>query len=168
MPYKDDLCQVYWNRTREDNWLTKDNLFLFKHVFWHSSIPVNLSNLFSVKAVRLKCRISWWRGSGLVSFSSSSSPSSCSIAFCNTQRGGGGWLTWKKRETLPDDNEIREETHGQVIYHSVFKWITLSVKPVAFVPFKEHVWGSVPVMQNKNKNSLRTHFTYIWNIYFGD
>lgn len=43
------------------------------------------SNLFSVRAVRLKWRISWWRGSGFVSFSSSSSPSSCSIAFWDVQ-----------------------------------------------------------------------------------
>lgn len=42
-------------------------------------------NLFSVRAVRLKCRMSWWRGSGLVSLSSSSSPSSCSIAFWDSQ-----------------------------------------------------------------------------------
>lgn len=41
------------------------------------------SNLFSVRAVRLKCRMSWCSGSGLLSFSSSSSPSSCSIAFWN-------------------------------------------------------------------------------------
>lgn len=49
---------------------------------------VSPSNLFSVRAVRLKCRMSWCSGSGLLSFSSSSSPSSCSIAFWND--------TWKE------------------------------------------------------------------------
>lgn len=38
------------------------------------------SHVFSVKAVRLKWRISWWRGSGFLSVSSSSSSSS-SMAF---------------------------------------------------------------------------------------
>lgn len=47
---------------------------------------VSSSNLFSVRAVRLKCKISWCSGSGLLSLSSSSSPSSCSIAFCNDTR----------------------------------------------------------------------------------
>ena len=38
-------------------------------------------HVFSVSAVRLKCKISWWRGSGLDSVSSSSVSSSSSIAF---------------------------------------------------------------------------------------
>ncbi len=47
----------------------------------HSLIKgVERSHLFSVRAVRLKWRMSWWRGSGFVSFSSSSSSFS-SIAF---------------------------------------------------------------------------------------
>lgn len=63
-----------------------------------------LSNLFSVRAVRLKCRISWWRGSGFVSFSSSSSPSSCSIAFWDVQ-GDKSWVM--PQEKVPDERDIR-------------------------------------------------------------
>lgn len=46
------------------------------------------SHLFSVRAVRLKCRTSWCRGSGFFS-STSSSSSSCSPAFWRKEWGFG-------------------------------------------------------------------------------
>lgn len=73
----------FW--TKSGNYFTRNKIWsMTEQHFWHLEWTYQWEhtiNLFSVRAVRLKCRMSWWRGSGFVSFSSSSSPSSCSIAF---------------------------------------------------------------------------------------
>lgn len=54
---------------------------------------VKWSHLFSVRAVRLKWRMSWWRGSGFVSFSSSSSSSSSIAFYISENKNYVMWIT---------------------------------------------------------------------------
>lgn len=87
--------------------------------FWHQCgcTSRDLSNLFSVKAVRLKCRISWCRGSGFVSLSSSSSPSSCSIAFWSSD-WEEVWAMAQENKKTKNSNEADVRWHSQISHLS--------------------------------------------------